>query len=233
MVWGLKEPSSFGQFFPDGDYVGWREHLTEHFKEKMSDEEKAAADLKRPTSYIRYVTIRFRLETGVAVDGAPVLAPLEGHELPREFRAERPIKTLGSLILLTNRLLAVDAALKDIIETFEPGVHLFWPLRITQANGDDYPEAFYGMVIRQFRDSFVPDASAEGAWTGDGWTYRVSIPNKKNYTGLALSGDAIGGAHLWRDRALTDPDFFFSDDVQQAIAGAGLKIPKHYKLKVV
>lgn len=147
MVWGLKEPSSFGQFFRDGDYIGWREHLTEHFREKMSDQEKAAANLTRPTSDIRIVANRFRLEIGVSRFGAPVLPPLEDHELPREFRGEvRPIKILGSLIVLINGLLAVDAALKDMIETFEPGVHRFWPLKITQPRGEGHPGAFFGFV---------------------------------------------------------------------------------------
>jgi len=33
-------------------------------------------------------------------------------------------------------------------------VHQFWPLRITQSTGQ-----YYGMVIRRFLDSFVPEQS--------------------------------------------------------------------------
>ena len=36
MVWGLSMPSSFGDFFPQGNYVGWDEELTRYFNEEMT-----------------------------------------------------------------------------------------------------------------------------------------------------------------------------------------------------
>jgi len=85
--------------------------------------------------------------------------PLEPHERPSEFRLmERP-KSLGSLILLNDRLLAVDATLQEINERLEPCVQQLWPLRITLRNGNEYPVPYYCMIIRRFIDSFAPEQS--------------------------------------------------------------------------
>jgi hypothetical protein len=58
-------------------------------------------------------------------------------------------KSLGSLVLLPDRLLAVDATLKEIIEGLEQGVHQFWPLRIIMPKGNELPVPYYGMVIHR------------------------------------------------------------------------------------
>lgn len=42
MAWGFVGPSHFGEFFPDGDYVGWQEAIREHYDTRMTPEEKAA-----------------------------------------------------------------------------------------------------------------------------------------------------------------------------------------------
>ena len=173
MVWGVVEPGSFGDFFPNGDYVGWEEGIQRYFLEEMSAEQRAAAG----DTHIRYmyeVSRKFTEDMG----------PLEPHERPSEFRLmERP-KSLASLILLNDRLLAVDATLKEIIETLEPGVHQFWPLRITLRNGNEYPVAYYGMIIRRFIDSFVPEQS--DAHQATGVIFYANGPTKKHYGNLTV-----------------------------------------------
>jgi hypothetical protein len=117
MVWGVVEPSRFGDFFPKGDYVGWKEGIKLYFAEEC--------------------------------------LPSKGR---RSTLMERP-KSLGSLIILNDRLLAVDATSQGIIETLEPGEHQFWPIRITLRNGNEYAVPYYGMIIRRFIDSFAPEQS--------------------------------------------------------------------------
>lgn len=48
-----------------------------------------------------------------------------------------------------------------------------------------------------------------------------------------MSLEAIGGAHLWRERTLTEPSICLSDELQDAIAMAGLRLMKHWKMKSV
>ena len=53
----------------------------------------------------------------------------------------------------------MDKALKDIIETLEPGVHQFWPIRIQTYKGIDHPTPYFGFVVGSFLDAFSPEHS--------------------------------------------------------------------------
>ena len=221
MVWGLVDPNSFGDFFPYGDFVGWEEGIKRYFDEEMSAEQRAAFD-NWDVSYRERVSRSFTEDRGL----------LEPHQRPSEFKMEEARKSLGSLLLLTNRLLAVDASLKQAIERLEPGVHQFWPLRITLPKGAEYPVAYSGMVIRRFIDGFVPEQSA--GYQGSGTDFFSTIqPTKKAYGDLAVSKSVVAGSHLWRERRLHRPNILFSDDLQAEITRQRLRIPKHHQLKAV
>lgn len=234
MVWALIEPSGFGDFFPDGDYTGWRERLSEYAAANMSPEEKAAY-YNFPASYVHEVADKFTREVGTQLGGTPVVTPLLPREQPVWFETVKSYSNLGSLIMLTDRLLAVDGALKDILERLEPGVHMFWPLTITMPRGRVYPKPYYGMVIGTFLDSFEPGMSAEGSCVKNpGFdSYKVSYPSKEYVSGLAFSKEKIGGAHLWRERRLRRPNICISDTLRHEIARAGLRIPKHVQAREV
>jgi hypothetical protein len=44
MVWALVDPGSFGDFFPNGDHVGWQEGIKRYFDDEMYAEQRAAHD---------------------------------------------------------------------------------------------------------------------------------------------------------------------------------------------
>jgi hypothetical protein len=222
MVWGLVEPGGFGDFFQGGDYVGWEEALKRHFDEEMSAGQRAAFD-NWHVAYMGDVSRKFTEDRGL----------LEPHESPLEFRMRQSRKSLGSLLLLSDRLQVVDVMLKEIIETLEPGVHQFWPLRITQPKGAEFPGPYYGMIIGRFIDSFVPEQSAGYRGSDGSEAFFANSPTKKDYVGLTVLKDVVAGAHLWRERNLLDPNIFLSDELQAEITRHGLRIPKHHQLKVV
>ncbi|TAH54565.1 MAG: hypothetical protein EWM48_10855 [Sphaerochaeta sp.] len=222
MVWGLVDPVNFGDFFPNGDYVGWKEEIKRFFDEEMSAEQRAAFD-NRYVRYIGEVARKFTEDRG----------PLDPHERPSEFRMMDARKSLASFLLLTNGLRAVDASLKEIIERLEPGVHQFWPLRITTPKGDEYPVPYYGMIIRHFIDSFVPEQSAVHQLSAGSDVFFANGPTKKDYGNLAISKRAAAGSQLWRERRLLRPKIFFSDELQVEYARLGLRIPRHHKLKEI
>lgn len=153
MAWGSVEPGSFGDFFPNGNYVGWKEQLRDYYQNEMSSAEKAEMEMEERILFSKF-SGKFTKDRG----------PLKPQERPTEFRTVATHKSLASLIILNSRLLAVDASLKEVIETLEPGVHQFWPIRITMPKGKEYPVQYYGMVIRRFLDSFLPDQSESGSW---------------------------------------------------------------------
>jgi hypothetical protein len=99
------------------------------------------------------------------------------------------------------------------------------------------------MVIGQFRDSFIPEPETEGTlWKRSSYLdpekgrtftgkYTHSAVTADDYARLCVSSAAIGGAHLWRERKLIGPDFFFSDALQDAIKRAKLKVPPMFKVR--
>lgn len=154
-------------------------------------------------------------------------------ELPQELRLQKSYTDLGAMINTRDRLLAVDESLRDIIEALEPGVHRFWPLRLTTANHSAHPKRYFGLIIGRFLDSFHPEATAPESVTGAHYQKQASDTTKAVFATLAMKADHIGQAHLWRERQLIRPSIFFSDILQAEIVNAGLSIPKHHKLKVI
>jgi hypothetical protein len=232
MVWALIEPGSFGEFFPGGDFVGDEAQLKAYFDQLPKDIQATFGG--RTASYQSFVAYKFTQEVGMKFGDKPPLTPLQPHEKPGWFETEKRYSSLGSIIKTTNQLLAVDEALKNIVERLEPSVHDFWPMQITMPKGEAYPKKYYGMVVGQFRDSFFPENSSDGSWEKSGeHNYRVSMENKEQVSKLAFSKAAINGAHLWRERKLRRPNIWFSDSLQSEIAKAGLRLPKHYRAQEV
>ncbi len=223
MTWGLLEPTGFGEFFLEGDYTGWDERLRDYYERDMPAEEKAGMGMEERVLFSKFSS-KFVQDRGV----------LQPHECPVEFASEQSRTTLGSLLKLSDRLLAVDEQLKDVIEGLEPGVHQFWPIRITMPGDKEYPTQYHGLRIGRFLDGFISAKSDPGSWREKtAGRYTVNIPKKKFFNGLAVSVEASGFAHLWRDTRLFKPQVFFSDTMEAEISRLGLRLPKYYRMKEV
>lgn len=126
----------------------------------------------------------------------------------------------------------MEERLKTLLEEMEPGVHDFRPVRIIMPRGNDHPVPYHAMRIGNFRESFRPELSDSDSFSGRPNNYRAHT-NKKAFASMAMSMAEIGGAHLWRERTLTDPRICMSDQLHDAIVKAGLSMMKHYKMKSV
>ena len=223
MVWGMENIGS-GMFFPSGDFPGEDARL-EAIEQSMPPEKRSKYS---PLGYVSHVAECIRKDKG----------PLADHELPKKFVASPRPKELGSLLKLRGGVRAVDEDLKNIIERLEPSVHQFWPLQIVMPNGDGHPNRYYGMMVLRHLDSFMPEQSDPDCWRGGEIapginSYTVYGSSREDHAGLAMASSVFGSSHLWRERALMNPTLFFSDELQAAIKSAGLRIPKHFKLKVI
>jgi hypothetical protein len=237
MVWGMTLPSNFGEFWPDGAFAGWYESLKAYYREQMPEEQKALFDDGKGNgalSYMGYAGEKFIREVGTSVrpDDLP-FSPIEPQESPKSFTTVKKYTSLGSLIKLNDRILAVDDRLKAIIERLEPGMHQFFPIDLLMPRGVTFPNAYHVLFIGQYHDSFSPDNSKEGAWRKNGDFGYLFEESKKGVTGLAFSKSVFGGSHLWRERSLWEWLTCFSDELEAEIAAAGLRIPKHYRMKEV
>ena len=237
MVWGLEEPTGTGICFPDGEYPGWEERLEAYWRTEMPEEEKARINARFPRDYAFHVSRKFASEVGSTYYSHDyvVLDPLLPRECPDEFRTVRTMKELGALI--EGHGLYVSEPLKDIIEALEPGVHFYWPIRMTGPNGAEYPERYFGMQVRRFFTSFRPELSEPGSWNKAPNTmtpmYTTRANSKAFYAGLAISEAGVAGAHIWRERHLYQPNLLISDTLHAEIKKAGLKVWKHHKMKSV
>lgn len=202
------------------------------YREEMTEADRAGLFPSSAAGYVTAVSRKFYCEVGTIVDHS-VIKPMAPHEFPSEVLLRKNYATLGAWLELQLGIIAVDERLKALIEGLEPGVHRFWPLRLVKPSGQDFPERYYGIVIDRFLDSFLPEATKPEVFKGEG-RYRISgIGTKSKYTALTLSMAVTNGSHLWRERNLTDPNIFISDELKAGIDAAGLKIPTHYKVKTV
>ncbi|WP_423992736.1 imm11 family protein [Halocynthiibacter sp.] len=164
------------------------------------------------------------------------LGPLEDYAQPKELKTLKVHKELASLIMMKNQLIAVDETLRDIIEDLEPGVHQFWPMKITMPKDQTYPVPYYGMVIHTHLASFRlegsdPASARPDAYAGEG--VDVISTSRSALAGLAMSREAADGKHIWREKHILRPWLFMSDELVARIKDAGLKMPKHYPMKAV
>jgi hypothetical protein len=251
MVWGMSLPSGFGEFWPSGAFEydaktresGWSERLRLYYLDQTPEEQKRLFDYQDAVGraahfYGGYVSGKFISELGTG-GGAerPHFNAIEPHEPPQSFDTEKTYKTLGSLIGLNSQLLAVDDNLKAIMERLEPGVHQFFPIKITMPRGAVFPKPYYVLVISQYIDSFSPENSNPDSWHDwpdyPDFYYYYHREDKRGITGLALSKMLFGRAHFWRERRFNGILICFSDELQAEVVNAGLRMPKHYRMKEV
>jgi hypothetical protein len=237
MVWGMALPGSFGAFFPNGDYVGWWDELKKYFTNEMPAEQKALF-IQNGRFYPSYAMSKFAHDPAKQMADYPPFTPIEPHEAPKQFVLQKKYTGLGSLINTEARILAVDELLKDIIERFEPGVHRFFPIEISvpyrenyQTYFETYPRRFFILAIGQYIDSFSPEQSDSDSWKQPGQILIRYKEDERSMSGLALSKQVFGGAHLWRERRMESPLICISDTLMTEIKKAGLRLPKHYRLK--
>jgi hypothetical protein len=246
MVWGMSIPSTFGEFWPDGDFEydrkmresGWRGRLIAHYLAEPRQEQKRLfnhGDDIDASGYAGYAIGKFTDEVGTVhpfFPDRPPFSVIEPHEPPKTFDTEKTYKSLGSLIALNSGLLAVDEAVKAIIEQLEPKVHQFFPIDIIMPKSVAFPKDYYVLVIGRYFDSFSPENSKEDSYSIGSGYYGYS-ENKNSMSGLAFSTAVFGGAHLWRERRFFKKLTCFSDELQSGIIKAGLRLPKHYEMKEV
>lgn len=231
MVWGLELPYGFGTFFPEGDFVGYRDQLDAAF-DAMSAEEQAYYGNLKP-AYRFHVSQCFTFEHGTMHGEQCVFRPVAEHEWPSEFKMKRRYKSLGALIKSVNALLLVETGFKDILERLEPGVHQFRPVKLTLPNDEVYPDKYFTMVIGRYLSAFDPERSPRDIWRDIGGQYSAVVFNKANAAVGAVKKSVASGCHLWRDRLARHPNIFLSDTLRSEVRKAGLSLPKHFQMREV
>ena len=229
MAWGLMEPSGFGEFSPKGSFQGWNKQCETHFLSITSTSEVSELRLKGNQAYLHKAISELQYEASTKFDGSD--GRLETYEQPKEFRTARAHVNLSSLLDFGS-LYFVDIQLKGLIEEFEPGIHQFWPIKISMPKNREYPIPYFGMVILQHLDTFIPEQSQFVRYDEEPDSYWGAHKGAQ-YSGLSFSKSAIGKAHLWREKRISFPGTFISDALQTEIQERELRIFRHYKVREV
>lgn len=244
MAWGMGMPTGFGAYWPSGGFEGWSQSLIAYYQAQPPEVQRELFDaysdpLECAVSYPHYVSVKLIHEIGSRYrPHRPVDVPLKpvlDHEPPKVFVTEAKCNELASLISLNDRIVAVDEALKALIEGLDPGIHRFFPIDIVMPKGVKFSRQFYVLGVGRYFDSFADSASDSKAYEelpNSGGLLSINRQSLSNsIRGLALTSQVHEGAHLWRERRFQEWLTCFSDELHAAIEGAELLVPKMYKMR--
>ena len=235
-------PEGFGEFWPSGGFEfdavkrksGWASRLNAYyFQQNPEAQTTLGAGRIMIGDYGFFVNGKFANEVGTSLGRDPPLSPIQGHEAPRTFDTEKGQKTLGSLIMLNDSILAADDAFKSIIHRLEPGIHQFFPIEIRMPRGKILLDQYHVLVIGRYFDAYSQNDTEFGS-VHEYPTGVVQVDTSKSgLNGLAVRKSVFSNAHLWRDRRFKADLTCFSDELMAEIDKVGLRLPKHHKMKVV
>lgn len=146
--------------------------------------------------------------------------PLINEHLPtRARRLAGSIKTHPKLDCHSffSRFIVTDKV-RQIIERFEPGIHQFFPITVTQSKKDhEYGDYFILHVCQRF-DGLDPVRAQPRNHRG------CLVEGADGTRKLILSRDRIKGYHLWHEKnvALGISGAFMSDELFDALCQAGV-----------
>lgn len=164
----------------------------------------------------------FRDEHGFIPSGMQA----QGNSIEERFwpvagRFAVPVSVCPRLLGLCSFFL-VPQSWKEVIEEFEPEVHQFKPVALSQKNGSPLDEPFFAMNIRQaLRDvcdkerstaPYTYDAKGLGAFQNTTDTPRGKV---------VFKAKAIRGQHLWNPLDLLIYEIAMSDELFARLASLG------------
>lgn len=153
----------------------------------------------------------------------------------------------------------VSARFRAVLERFDLGETVFYPVTILKKNRKDlYEGDFFYVNIRALKNTLLVDESYAATMKGqeddfmppklfrylsgdpdDDDDYRNAPEGSKLYlmehgsrAKLILSADALGGPDLWFEQRLESQAVFFSEPLHDAIKAAEIKPMTCYKVKI-
>lgn len=166
--------------------------------------------LKRPRPYFEFLDAPkpyplFELSKSEPVDASrmPTQARLR-------FAWSKPIPD----VFPTPGLNSVSKRFRDLVESFEPGAHQFFPLKLFGLDGSPLDGNYYIFNCAVGIDAIVHTAS-EPKWATDVTGRPLLYAGmEKNFE---ISRQAIGDHHLWCGKTVATRELFSSDAFYEAI----------------
>lgn len=138
---------------------------------------------------------------------------------PVVARQEKAYRGQLDDITLAWACVAVSRKFRNLVESFEPGVHAFSPLVLERKNGERFGEYFL-FVLQQDVDCIITDNDLnkfEHLWTSEETGTKQILCNLTNPgRTIPLSKPAIAEKHLWTAGLLGLSEMFVSDEFYAA-----------------
>lgn len=139
--------------------------------------------------------------------------PLEAAHIPTKIQIDGPKRELADL--REGLALFVDVKFKDVVETFEPGVHQFFPVEFVWKDGSHAADRFWFVPCNRLDSVDREQTTFEfrNIWYLDG------DPNKR----LVFNRSQIGKRHVWMDKFISGSSgVWISSELKVALEAAGV-----------
>ena len=148
-------------------------------------------------------------------------------EVPEDAILSSPHKSLPEFLAISGEY-AASAAVKDLIESLEPGRHQFFPVTIRRARGDTPILLRDGSVLDAPYYVMIPGVHLDAVWVEKSdvkvsETGLVQFSPTQREKGAVLRRSVTAGHHFWRGNIHLGGYTFFSDELAKAVVDRNWK----------
>jgi hypothetical protein len=163
---------------------------------------------------------------GLFGGGLSLSRPLSARNVPKAARyREEYAKPPKPDLFFVDSAVAVTRRFKDLVEEFEPGLHLFAPIELQYHDGRVMEGEYYFFNCNVDIDCVLTDNADEWFRTYDNGRITPALPLIQKLTPLeiSLSKPQIEGRHLWTGGPLGWNQLFVSDAFCKALKKGKLR----------
>ncbi|PWB93134.1 imm11 family protein [Methylosinus sporium] len=149
-----------------------------------------------------------KAEFSAVYRGKSKLAQPQKHKL---YAKQQDTKKLCDILPLIG-FICVSRRVKEVIEEFEKGVHVFYPVHLLAKDGAPYAEEYFLLLPGHRFNAFIAAAYPKWDETVSGEPYLPSPP-----LGGSMSLREIAGRHLWRQLFAQPERIFVSGELHDRL----------------
>jgi hypothetical protein len=157
---------------------------------------------------------------GLVGSGLCISRPLNAKNVPKAARCRRPYPKKPSVdIFIVDYAVAVTGRFRELVERFEPGLHLFVPIELQFFDGTPMDGEYYFFSTNVDIDCILTDNKDEWFRDYGRGNIQPTITSIEKLTPreIYLSKPQIEGCHLWTGGPLGYCQLFVSDEFCAAL----------------
>jgi hypothetical protein len=150
---------------------------------------------------------------------------IDGSRFP-SFATQLDTKKLCDVFPMAG-VTCVSARFKEIVESFEPDVHQFFPVELRRKDDTKYEEKYFILNACQMFDAVLMRHTEGARWRKEEAGALAANPPKMYFAedGAVISTRKVAGRHLWRPQFMTGTggNLFVSSQIASAIKTEKIK----------